>query len=91
MGLTTYLMQSVFGTLIFFSYGFGLLFELGAAVTFGLGVVLFIIQIIFAKYWFRYFQFGPVEWLWRTLTYFKVQPWKKKEALQPVVAQGFVS
>ena len=85
MGLTTYLMQSMFGTLIFFSYGLGLLFEFGSAVTFGLGVLIFIVQIIFAKYWFQYFQFGPVEWLWRTLTYFKIQPLRKKQSLQSVV------
>lgn len=79
MGLSIYLLQSVIGTLIFFSYGLGLLFDLGAATCLGLGVILFIIQIWIAKIWLKHFQYGPVEWLWRSLTYFKVQPMRKKD------------
>lgn len=74
MGLTTYLMQALFGTLIFFSYGLGLLGELGAGLRVLIAIGLFIVQILFAKMWFRYFEYGPVEWLWRSLTYLKVQP-----------------
>ncbi|HYC84494.1 MAG TPA: DUF418 domain-containing protein [Chryseosolibacter sp.] len=73
MGLTTYLMQALFGTLIFFSYGLGLLNELGALYCLFLGLLLFVLQILFAHYWFRYFAFGPVEWLWRSLTHFRVE------------------
>ncbi len=86
MGLTTYLLQSLMGTLIFFSYGLGLLFDFGAAACFGLALVLFIVQIVFARTWFNYFQYGPVEWLWRSLTYFKIQSMKKKEATTSVTA-----
>jgi uncharacterized protein len=85
MGLTTYLLQSVMGTLIFFSYGLGLLFDLGAATCLGLGVVLFIVQIYIARVWFRYFQYGPVEWLWRSLTYFKLQPMKKNQTTESAI------
>lgn len=74
MGLTTYLMQTVFGTLIYFSYGLGMLNEFGALVAFGLALVLFGLQIVFAKWWFTRFAYGPVEWVWRNLTYFKVYP-----------------
>jgi uncharacterized protein len=74
MGLTTYLMQSVFGTLIFFNFGLGLFMEIGALPAFGLGLVIFIFQIIFAKVWFRYFTQGPFEWIWRNLTYLEIQP-----------------
>jgi uncharacterized protein len=77
MGLTTYLMQSLFGTLIFFSYGLGLLADIGAGLCVILAIGLFGIQILFAKFWFRYFQYGPVEWLWRSLTLLKVQPLTK--------------
>jgi uncharacterized protein len=72
MGLTTYLMQTFFGTLIFFSYGLGLVGDLGALMCFGLALVLFVFQIVFAKVWFRYFTYGPIEWLWRNLTYLKI-------------------
>lgn len=86
MGLTIYLLQSLMGTLIFFNYGLGLLFDFGAATCLVLGIVLFIVQIFFARIWFNYFQFGPVEWLWRSLTYFKVQSMKKKEAITSTAA-----
>jgi uncharacterized protein len=74
MGLTVYLMQTAFGSLVFFGYGLGLLYDFGAMTTFGLGFLFFFFQILFAQYWFRYFIYGPVEWLWRSLTYFKMQP-----------------
>jgi uncharacterized protein len=73
MGLTTYLMQTFFGTMIFFNYGFGLIYQLGAFYCLLLGLVIFVFQILFARWWFKYFSHGPVEWLWRVLTYFKLQ------------------
>ena len=78
MGLTTYLGQTVFGVLIFFSIGFGLLGEIGAALAVGLSIGLFIIQILFSKFWLAHFEYGIFEWLWRSLTYFKIQPIKRK-------------
>ncbi|MFM9837324.1 MAG: DUF418 domain-containing protein [Cyclobacteriaceae bacterium] len=77
IGLTTYLTQALIGTLLFFSYGFNLLGEYGASVWASVALIVFILQIIFSKWWLSKFQFGPVEWLWRSLTYFKVQPLRK--------------
>jgi uncharacterized protein len=74
MGLTTYLMQSVFGTIIFFNFGFGLFMEIGALISVAIGVALFVVQIIFARIWFNYFTQGPIEWIWRNLTYLQIQP-----------------
>jgi uncharacterized protein len=78
MGLTTYLMQSLVGTLLLFAYGLNLLGEYGAGVWVLTSLVVFYLQIVFSNWWLRHFQFGPVEWLWRSLTYFKVQPLKKR-------------
>jgi uncharacterized protein len=83
MGLTTYLMQAMFGTLIFFSYGLGLAFELGAFYSMLLGLLIIIFQIAFAHVWFSYFNYGPVEWIWRNLTYFKIYPLRVNKP-QPV-------
>ena len=74
MGLTTYLMQALAGFFIFFSMGFALVGELGAFVSFFIGIGIFALQIIFSNYWLKYFQYGPAEWVWRSLTYFKLQP-----------------
>jgi uncharacterized protein len=74
MGLTTYLMQAVIGVAIFSGIGLGLLGDIGAAVCALIGIVAFIAQIFFSNFWLRKFQYGPVEWLWRSVTYFKLQP-----------------
>jgi len=79
MGLTTYLMQTLFGFYIYFSVGFALLNDIGAATALALGLAVFIFQIFFSKWWLARFQYGPVEWLWRSLTYFKLQPMLKNE------------
>lgn len=82
MGLTTYLMQTVFGVMVFLGYGLGLMGKLGMAASVGLGLVFFAFQIPFANAWLRRFYYGPVEWLWRSLTYLKAQPWSKFRAVQ---------
>ena len=74
MGLTTYLTQSVFGLLLFYGFGLGLLGKLGVAASVALGMAFYVVQIACASWWLRHFSMGPVEWLWRSLTYFKLQP-----------------
>jgi uncharacterized protein len=74
MGLTVYLMQTAMGTLLFFSYGFGLLGNLNAWMCFLCALVLFSLQIVFAKFWLHYFTYGPIEWIWRNFTYLKIYP-----------------
>ncbi len=85
MGLTIYLMQTCFGVLIFSTLGFGLLGELGAATSFALAIVLFTLQVWISKVWMNYFNYGPVEWLWRSLTNFKMQPFVKSRVARPMV------
>lgn len=77
MGLTTYLLQALIGSLLLFSYGLGRLGDFGASVWTTIALVVFVLQIIFSKWWLARFQYGPVEWLWRSLTYFKVQSLKR--------------
>ncbi len=74
MGLTTYLMQTAFGVILFFGVGFGLLGKIGVTASVASGIAFFILQIFFARWWLQRFKMGPFEWLWRSLTYFKVQP-----------------
>jgi uncharacterized protein len=76
MGLTTYLSQTLIGIFIFFSVGFGLLGEIGSAACMAISIIVFIGQISFSNYWLRHFLYGPVEWLWRSMTYLKVQPFR---------------
>ncbi len=72
MALSNYLLQSIICTTIFYNYGLGLYGKVGPALGLLLSIVIFTIQLIISKYWFRYYQFGPIEWLWKSLTYSKL-------------------
>lgn len=74
MGLTIYLSGTLMFTLLFYGYGFGQLYLLGPVATTAYAVVFFTVQIIFSIWWLRFFRYGPVEWIWRCLTYLEVQP-----------------
>jgi uncharacterized protein len=74
MGLTTYLMQSVFGIGLFYGIGLGLMGRIGVAASIALGVAFFVAQVYLSQWWLRHYSMGPVEWLWRTLTWFRWQP-----------------
>jgi uncharacterized protein len=74
MALTVYLSGTLMFTTLFYGYGFGQLFLLGPAATTAYAVLFFAIQLLFCTWWMRRFKFGPAEWLWRSLSYMKIQP-----------------
>ena len=80
MALTNYLLQSLVATTIFYGYGFGLFGQIGPAVGILLTLAIFTAQIPLSVWWMGRFQFGPVEWLWRTLTYLRWQPIRLRDA-----------
>jgi uncharacterized protein len=61
MGLTSYLGQTVFGVLVFYGIGLGLMGKVGAAAAIGMAIAFFIVQIFFARAWLSRFSLGPVE------------------------------
>ncbi|MDY0104004.1 MAG: DUF418 domain-containing protein [Lentimicrobium sp.] len=73
MALTNYLMQSLICTSIFYGYGLGYYGKINTAQGLILGVIVFIFQVFFSRFWLSRFRFGPMEWLWRSLTYLKPQ------------------
>jgi uncharacterized protein len=75
MAFTNYLSQSIITSIIF--YGFGLFAALQRYQLYYVVFGIWIFQIIFSNIWLRYFRLGPLEWLWRSLTYWKVQPIRK--------------
>ena len=78
MALTNYVMQSLLGTALLFGWGLGYLGELQNRYTFLIALVLIAVQLWASKLWLRYFNYGPLEWLWRSLTFFKIFPMKKR-------------
>lgn len=77
MALTNYIMQSFIGLILFSSIGFGLYEMMSPSQTFIAAISVFIFQVIVSKAWLTYFQFGPLEWLWRCLTYKKLFKMKR--------------
>jgi uncharacterized protein len=87
MAFTNYLSQSIICTLIFYGYG---LRWFGYVQRYQLYLIVFgvwIFQIIFSNIWLHYFKFGPFEWAWRSLTYWKKQPFKKKNEVVSAMAE----
>jgi len=77
MALTNYLMQSIICTLIFYGYGLGLFGKVGHAAGIALAIAIYLLQIPFSHWWMKRFYYGPAEWLWRSLTYLKPQPFRR--------------
>ena len=74
MALTVYLSGTLMFTILFYGYGFGQLFLIGPAGVTAYAILFFSVQLVFCTWWLRRFRFGPMEWAWRCLTYWKVQP-----------------
>lgn len=77
MALTNYLMQSVIGVLLFTGIGLGWGMRVSAVSFELLALGVFILQVIWSGWWFKHFHYGPLEWLWRMLTYGKRMPFRR--------------
>jgi len=77
MAFTNYILMSLFAMFIFYGNGLGLYgqVERKYQILFVLGI--WIILLIISPLWLKRFRFGPLEWLWRVLTYWKKQPFLK--------------
>lgn len=74
MALTNYILQSVFGLVIFHDFGLGLWNELARHQLYSIVLAEWVVLIWFSNWWLGRYRFGPLEWLWRSLTYGRVQP-----------------
>jgi len=86
MGLTNYLVQTVIGLALFQSYAFGLMGEIGVALSSALALPVFALQVQYSKWWLSRFRYGPFEWLWRSGTYLRVQPFRRPPVPKAEVA-----
>lgn len=69
MSLTAYIFQSILGSFVFYNYGLGLGPHLRHTLSFIVGILLFVIQFYFCKFWINKFKQGPLEKLWHQLTW----------------------
>jgi uncharacterized protein len=79
MAFSNYIMQSLVGNFVFLPAGLGLFGTIGPVYYTLFGFLFFVLQVILSTIWLKYFNYGPLEWLWRSATYKKWQPMKKAE------------
>jgi uncharacterized protein len=91
--LSNYLLQTILATTIFYGHGFGLFARVDRVGQILIVFGIWIIQTGVTSMWLSSFQFGPVEWVWRSLTYLKLQPlWKMEHPVRnrggkPIISQ----
>ena len=78
MALTNYVMHSVFALFIFTGAGFGLFGTLQRFELLYIVFAIWLVQLILSPIWLRYYQYGPLEWIWRNVSYLKKHPFRKE-------------
>ena len=81
MALTNYIGQSVICMMIFRGIGFGLGGTMGPSLYLPLGIAIYLVQLAASRVWLAWCQYGPLEWLWRMLTYGAAIPIQKTRPL----------
>ncbi|WP_106827952.1 DUF418 domain-containing protein [Parabacteroides pacaensis] len=74
MALTNYIGQSVWGMLIFYGIGFRMGADMGLIYVLLIATGVYLAEVVSSHVWLHYFQYGPLEWIWRMLTYGKWLP-----------------
>jgi uncharacterized protein len=77
MALTCYLSQSLIATFLFMGLGLGWVGKVGPTLLFPLALTIITLQLLGCRWWLHHYQFGPVEWLWRSLSYGRQQPLRR--------------
>ncbi|MGB0598251.1 MAG: DUF418 domain-containing protein [Rubripirellula sp.] len=74
MALTNYLTQTFLCTFIFYGHGLGLFDSVSRMGQVSVVVAIWALQLVVSPLWLKHFRFGPFEWLWRSLSYWRIQP-----------------
>ncbi|MEN8116670.1 MAG: DUF418 domain-containing protein [Bacteroidota bacterium] len=77
MAFTNYMLQTIICTTIFYGHGFGLFGKIERTSQILIVFAVWIFQMIVSPIWMKYFKYGPFEWLWRSLTYWNFQSFKR--------------
>jgi uncharacterized protein len=80
MAFTNYLLQTILCTTLLYGHGFGLFAQFERTQQMGVVLAVWVIQLILSPLWLARFRFGPFEWLWRSLTYGSLQPFRRNLA-----------
>ena len=88
MAFTNYLSQTVIASILFYGWGFGLYGQLSRSELLLVVAGVWAFQIALSLVWLKHFRFGPMEWLWRSLTYWRRAPMRREPAVSPEVGTG---
>ncbi|MFZ1692275.1 MAG: DUF418 domain-containing protein [Flavobacteriales bacterium] len=77
MALTNYLMQTIIAIALFYGIGLGWGSHVSAVAFEGIALGVFMVQVLWSRWWLARFQYGPFEWAWRSLTYGRVMAMRK--------------
>jgi uncharacterized protein len=74
MALSNYILQSLICSTLFYGFGVGLFGTLQRYQIYYVVFACWLIHLLWSPWWLRRYRFGPLEWCWRSLTYWKRQP-----------------
>jgi uncharacterized protein len=77
MAFSNYIMHTLICGFIFYGHGLGLFGQVDRTGQIAIVFAIWALQLLISPIWLKHFRFGPLEWLWRSLTYWKVQPFAK--------------
>lgn len=86
--LSNYLGTTGICTLVFDGWGFGAFGKLQFYQLFYMVAAIWVVNLVASTVWLKYFRFGPMEWVWRSLTYWEVQPMRRREREIPRSARN---
>jgi uncharacterized protein len=74
MAFSNYILQSLICSTVFYGYGVGLFGTLQRYQVYYVVLACWVIHLTWSPWWLRHYRFGPLEWCWRSLTYWQRQP-----------------
>ena len=78
LALTNYLAYGLLGQILFYGWALGWIGDVGSASILLLGIVAYALFIFLSRVWLKPFKMGPAEWLWRCLTYLRLEPIRRR-------------
>ena len=88
MALSNYLTHSIVCTTLFYGYGFGLFGQINRTGLAAIVLAIWVFQLWISPIWLKHFRFGPAEWVWRSLTYWKLQPMRRQDRTATAARAG---
>jgi uncharacterized protein len=81
MAFSNYIMHTLICTTLFYGHGFGLFGKIDRVWQLAIVLAIWALQLVLSPIWLRHFLFGPLEWIWRSLTYWQLEPFRRERPI----------